>query len=534
MTGPFVRISSALLATLVVVGCRTEPVTWQVPLHDVILLNDTLSWSNLIPDTLWSQGEEGLVLEVNTTGNWIDPEALVPNLDTAWTESFTLPFIGGPIPISPGTPLWQDTENISLDLPSTGLRRARLGGGELSMSISSSVAGPLTLRYTLEGASFPPQVNQGSNEIVVQLNEETAVVSLDMTGVVLDLTGEDGTDWSRLFTRWEVLVSNSASESVGVMGDDMLSLTVALTGLEVAQVEGRFDTQELSTTDATAVMDLESLQGLQVGWTELELALALENTTGLDLMGKIHSLERIDTLAEEVETLSLTGPAMAQDVFLSRALVAGSGAMDSWSIQPTSASIGFTSDDGNLAEFMASIPDALSWNIDVEVNPLGDVSGGHDRIDLTQLPTLNVALRAPLEVSSARAVFLDTLELSPPDWVDFSGELDLAIDNGFPVGARLQMRLVELPEPWGVFPFGEEWWVFPEVAVAGAVGSPLAPSLTEVSLSFIQPHFEALRHGAKLELKVELESTGSTARFDANQSMAIQGHLQGNAILSVQ
>ena len=47
MTGPFVRISSALLATLVVVGCRTEPVTWQVPLHDVILLNDTLSWSNL-------------------------------------------------------------------------------------------------------------------------------------------------------------------------------------------------------------------------------------------------------------------------------------------------------------------------------------------------------------------------------------------------------------------------------------------------------------------------------------------------------
>ena len=402
------------------------------------------------------------------------------------------------------------------------------------MSISSSVAGPLTLRYTLEGAYFPPQVNQGSNEIVVQLNEETAVVSLDLTGVVLDLTGEEGTDWSRLFTRWEVLVSNSASESVGVMGDDMLSLTVALTGLEVAQVEGRFDTQELSTADATAVMDLESLQGLQVGWTELELALALENTTGLDLMGKIHSLQRIDTLAEGVETLSLTGPAMAQDVFLSRALVAGSGAMDSWSIQPTTASIGFTSDDGNLAEFMSSIPDALSWNIDVEVNPLGDVSGGHDRIDLTQLPTLNVALRAPLEVSSARAVFLDTLELSPPDWVDFSGELDLAIDNGFPVGARLQMRLVELPEPWGVFPFGEEWWVFPEVTVAGAVGSPLAPSLTEVSLSFIQPHFEALRHGAKLELKVELESTGSTARFDANQSMAIQGHLQGNAILSVQ
>ena len=141
----------------------------------------------------------------------------------------------------------------------------------------------------------------------MQLNEETAAVSLDLTGVVLDLTGEEGTDWSRLFTRWEVLVSNSASESVGVMGDDMLSLTVALTGLEVAQVEGRFDTQELSTTDATAVMDLESLQGLQVGWTDLELALALENTTGLDLMGKIHSLQRIDTLAEGLEIAAVNG-----------------------------------------------------------------------------------------------------------------------------------------------------------------------------------------------------------------------------------
>ena len=87
-----------------VIGCRTEPVTWQVPLHDVILLNDTLSWPNLIPDTLWSQGEEGLVLEVNTTGNWVDPEGLVPNLDTGWTESFTLPFIGGAHPHFSGNP----------------------------------------------------------------------------------------------------------------------------------------------------------------------------------------------------------------------------------------------------------------------------------------------------------------------------------------------------------------------------------------------------------------------------------------------
>ena len=98
MTGPFVRISSALLATLVVVGCRTEPVTWQVPLHDVILLNDTLSWSNLIPDTLWSQGEEGLVLEVNTTGNWIDPEALVPNLTRPGQNSSLCLSSGDPSP----------------------------------------------------------------------------------------------------------------------------------------------------------------------------------------------------------------------------------------------------------------------------------------------------------------------------------------------------------------------------------------------------------------------------------------------------
>jgi hypothetical protein len=519
---------------MVAQGCRTEPVTWRTPVHEVQFLLDTLSWPNLVPDTLWTAGDAGLVLEVQSERGLVSALDLVPSLDTSWIDVLTLPFIGGPVPIASGTSVWSDSEEIGLAIPFAGLRRARLGGGTLSISVTSTVQGPLTLRYAIEGASFPTETNGGSEVVVVEVDSETSSVQLDLTGVVLDLEGQSGEELSRLATSWEVLVSPLAPQGVGIMGSDQLTLAVDLSGIEVAQVEGRFDAQTWSMSDGLTVGGLDAIQELQVGWTELTLDLVFNNTSGLDLSGAVNALVREDEAEGIQTTTSLSSPALGQAVFLTRAAIAGTESMDDWTVVPTQGGLQFSSTEGSLAEFMGTLPQALSWDVQVEVNPLGDVSGGHDRVDLTQLPSMALSLKAPLEVSSLGAVFIDTLELVPPDWIGFDGLLTLDLENSMPVGATLFLELVDLPEYLLRFEtiYPQELWAIGEVTLPLGSGDPNLPAASVQEVELENVHFEALRNGARLMAVVVLEASEEGARFEVDQSIIVRGHLNGDAILS--
>lgn len=522
---------------MVLAGCRSEPVSWRKPLHGVILFQDSVDWSELVPDTLWVDGEEGLVLEARSRRPLLDAESLVPDLDTAWTESFTLPFIGGPIPVAPGAVVWSEQETLTFPIPDAGLRRVRLSGGELTLGVTSTVQGPLELRYTLKGAEFPPEVNGGSNEIVLTVNGDSSEVVLSLSEVELDLDGNEGLFYSKLDTEWSVGVSALSPDPVGVFGNDELTLSVSLSGLRVAQVEGRFDAQEVLLEDTVFLDQFGELQALEMGWSSIDMGLRLHNTSSLDFSCSIESVYRLDsgTEGEGWVTLPLEDPALGSSVFLPQAMVAGDE-MAAWEIWPNAAELWLSSQAGNLADFLSSIPEAVSWSAGLTVNPLGDVTGGHDRIDLERLPELEAIVSAPLAVSSARAVLVDTLEVVPPDWLDFVGQLDLRVENRFPVGATMRMELVELAPGQSMLAgvFGPSWYRFEDIEIPASGGDPEVPSAGEYTVDFIQPHFEALRQGARLRVEIEFEAPDEGAQFRVEQGVVIAGHLTGDAIISIQ
>ena len=527
--------SSGVLVLAVLAGCRSEPVSWRKPLHGVILFQDSIGWSDLVPDSLWVEGEEGLVLEARSRRSLLDAESLVPDLDTAWTESFTLPFIGGPIPVAPGAEVWSEQETLNFPIPHAGLRRVRLSGGKLTLGVTSTVQGPLELRYTLKGAEFPPEVNGGSNEIVLTVNGDSSEVVLPLDEVKLDLDGVEGLYYNRLDAEWSVGVSVSSPDPVGVFGNDGLSLSLSLSGLSVAQVEGRFDNQQVLLEDTVFLDQFSELQALEVGWSSLDLGLRLHNTSALDFSCSVESVSRLDSGAAGLIAFPLEDPALGAPVFLPRAMVVGDD-MASWEIWPNAAELWLSSQAGNLADFLSSIPEAVSWSAGLTVNPLGDVTGGHDRINLESLPELEAMVSAPLEVSTARAVLVDTLEVVPPDWLDFVGQLDLRVENRFPVGATMRMELVELAPGQSILAgvFGPSWWRFEDIEIPPTVGNSEVPSAGEYSVDFIQPHFEALRQGARLRVEIELEAPDQGAQFRVEQGVVIAGHLTGDAIISIQ
>ena len=160
------------------------------------------------------------------------------------------------------------------------------------------------------------------------------------------------------------------------------SLSVALSGLRIAQVEGRFDAQDLALEDTVTLDRIGALQSLDVGWTSLDVGLVLHNTTGLDFSGALQGLARLDSAGGDASWTALEDPVLGAPVFLPRAMVSGAQ-MAGWSIQPTAAELSLSAGGGNLSGFLGSLPDAIAWSVGLGVNPLGDVTGGMDRIDLS-------------------------------------------------------------------------------------------------------------------------------------------------------
>ena len=90
-------------------------------------------------------------------------------------------------------------------------------------------------------------------------------------------------------------MSEDATTEVGLFGNDMLELDVAFSGLEVAQVEGRFGHRMLDLGDTLDIEGVAALQDLQVGWTALEWEVVFHNTAGLDLLLQLEGLSRLDS-----------------------------------------------------------------------------------------------------------------------------------------------------------------------------------------------------------------------------------------------
>ena len=530
-------LSICAWAMLCCAGCRSEPVTWRTPLHDVVFLNDTLTWANLVPDSLWEEGNDGLVLSVGGDMSLLDASSLLPNLDTSWSTSFTLPFIGGPIPVAPGAEIWSEEEGVNLGLPGVELRRVRLGAGALVVTASSTVQGPLVLRYQIDAGTFPASVNGGSNEVIMEVMPGApSQFTLPLTGVELDLDGEENLDWSRLVTSWSVSVSEAATTDVGLFGNDMLELDVSFSGLEVAQVEGRFDNRMLDVSDTLDIEGVEALQDLQVGWTSLEWEVVFHNTAGIDLLLQVDGVARMDS-GEAVVTTPLEDPALEVPIFLTRGMINETTDMANWEVSPSESQLVLGAGSSTLPGFLSSIPDALIFNGEVEVNPLGDVSGGHDRIDLYRLPEIDWEVNSLLEVGVSNALIIDTLDIELLEGIEFDGDVVLNIENSLPVGAQIEASLVDVPLVLTFLDTTDgmaDWTSWPAMAVAPSTEGLQDPVHSTYAFSLEPVQFTAMQLGARLAVQVHLETPPEGARFDAAQGMVIRGRLDGDAVILIE
>ncbi len=473
-------------------GCRKEagPPRWDVDLL-APLVNTSLTLNDVIADSLLVTGTDGaltLLYRTELFGVRLDTLLQVP--DTGITYNYVLP-IPGPLFFAAGALLPTDEDATSLDLEDVQLRTLAIRSGTLQVDLTNMIASGITGTFALPGGTFngQPVAVQGVVPAGSPLNPSFTPLTRDLAGHWFDLRGPDLDQVNALSSQITIqLDPNGAGANVTNL--DSVKAVATYTDIVPQFAEGYFGNRtEQVGPENTAVDLFDRITDGLLDIDHVEARLRITNGVGADLRIRIHELVSENTRTGT--SVPLVHPIVGSPINLTRALdLGGSFQSTAWST---------TLDPGNstIAAFVENLPDRLRYAVDLELNPLGDISNGHDFLYHESAVSAQLELEMPLRLI---ATDLTVESIATPDLPGSEeahgltdGTLSLIATNGFPFRARLLLDILDADDQVvgsipvvGEVASGE---VDPDGLVRDPVRSVCTASLTpqQVDLLYAEP-----------------------------------------------
>ena len=163
---------------------------------------------------------------------------------------------------------------------------------------------------------------------------------------------------------------------------------------------------------------------------DIDLNLELENGVGTDFKLKINELSSI----RNNTGVNLSHSIIGQSQNINRAYLVGN------SVVPSFFTSTINSSNSNINSFIENLPTSFGYDIDIELNPLGNISGHNDFISKNHPLSIDVDLVTPFSFALDQLTLRDTIELSIVDTNGInSGTLYMEITNGFPLSAEISL-----------------------------------------------------------------------------------------------
>jgi len=426
------------LLLLTALACRKIDLS---PSWDVELLAP-IAQSRISLDQLLSQNE----LRTNSDGEsevFFEGEIFSYSLDSLFRipdTSITKVNQGNIIPITINpTQTWaSDTNNSRFQIKDVSLLEAELADGKIVFEISSNITEPIDMVYVVPGATKDGQVLNLSRTIPAAAGTNSPSVirdSIDLTGYRLDLRGKDANTANTIYFYFSATVAANANPvSIGNLQN--VTLTTSYKNLLPYYGRGYFRQQVLAETGTAEDFDVFSnLPSGEIDLDEIELIFDIKNAIGVDISAEIEALTALNTSSGK--SVELSGPGKNQILNLNRATE--QSGLDP-PVFPQFRTHTINTDNSNLDELLEILPDQMNYQLNLEINPLGAVSGGNDFIYLNTGIDIDLNARVPLRFKATNLIYLDTLELQlDPDEKEtttdaiYEGSLFLKTQNTFPV-----------------------------------------------------------------------------------------------------
>lgn len=525
-----------LLTALLIAACRKEPERpqWDVDVA-LPLIRTTLTIGDLIGDTLVGTDGQGNVSIVYSARLFeLQLDTLLHAPDTTFRykyPEFDIPE-GSSFSFNPGTPFASEDQVTRFDLDQFELRELRVRSGQLDLSFTNRVASVLTGSFMLPGTDlngapllYQPSIPAGSPGTPALLSQSFA-----LDGYRFDLRGPGFNDVNTL--AMQLQLQNQSAVSVG--SADSLEAFLGYHDIVPEYARGYFgqrvieldaDTSELNAFDGmSGILDID----------EANAVLVVRNGVGVDARANVHYIRSVNTSTGNV--VDLQHVITSSPLNLDRALDLGNG------FQAATNSYMLNTANSNLDAFIENLPHAIAYDMDVTIDPLGDVSNGNDFLYHESSLTADLDVEIPLNISAT------DLTLSRKTTIDLEGTLEhhalqygtlhFFATNRFPFSAAVELDMVSADgvvlgelAPGGTIAsasLGQNGWV------TSGTTTQIDFAISKEQLDLFYPSSTGANDGARLRIKVAFNTVGQPdhVQLRSNYRIDLLATLEGNYIVN--
>lgn len=437
------KFTAALAVGLVLfISCRKPTsANWDV---DVVVpvVNSRLNIKNFISDTLFTTDNQGLLyltLNRNIADLKIDSLVNIPNtLDTVFLKNPS-PF---PTVLQPGQALnFFTPSELEFKIDSgIALKRADVKSCLLKAKISNSVGQPLDLTYQIPSATKNGSVFTINETIPGKTGNVDGVLerTYDLSGYSLNLTGLMGNTFNTLSQTYSMAVNPGAS-TVNIVYGDGLTIELSYTKLIPDYFEGYFGQRTIVVKQDTARFDIgQTFKASNFMLSDATMDFKIVNDFGAEFTANLSNVKSVNSYDNKVVPLSTN---LLSNININRATRVNRA------VSSSTLNLSFNKNNSNITTFISNLPNKLSYQGYVKLNPLQNISSYND------FAFYNTGIHVLANISIPLRFRADYFLLTTTSATDFSntkqldnvrgGNFVILANNGYPFDAHLQAYMYD-------------------------------------------------------------------------------------------
>lgn len=388
----------------------------------------TLNFDNLIADSIVSADANGnLSLDFSDTVFSVQIKDLLYIPDTSVTKRLTTPFAS--TTVNEGVEFIDDPQDFEYT-GSNGVQISQLNleRGFIDYTIETPVTKKLVVSYSVPGATL------NGVPLYITLTVPAAPTggkasisgSFDLSGYHLNLRGVSGAEYNKLETVVGVAVAPGEG-SATITNQDTIVVRTTFRDVLPSYAKGYFGQQNFSESGQDSIKLLSSYISGMIDIDQINVDLKLSNGIGADGRVKINRLRGINSTNNSF--LDLNHSIIGQTININRATDFGGN------IQPSSINKSFSTMNSNIDEMLELIPQRFSYDVEMDINPLGNVSNNTDfAYGISSIDAI-LDVRMPLSLIANNFTLQDTLDLDhsalPVNVLEFTARME--VENGYPL-----------------------------------------------------------------------------------------------------
>jgi hypothetical protein len=438
------RLLSLLIPIILFCGCKKEN---DSPQWDVAILSPlfqtSLGVSDLLPDSLSHIDPDGAVTLVFDSNIYSTPlDSLFKIDDTLQTTIYLSP---GLVILQPGFVFYSQPNDLDLDLDNVELSGAIVKSGHAKMFAKNHLPTPVIYTFNIPKATLNGVPFQRVQTLAAATAGSYTVFdsTFDISGYTIDLTGTSGTDFNNLSYTVTGQTSPGGITVNLQPGDTVVDITSGFQALIPFYAKGYLG-QGTFTGTGINYLGTRNLDGGTILLDSISATLTFKNSVGADAQALLTKMTAFNN--QTGTTVDLIAPSLINHTInLNRATESGPAPSP---VNSTYYSVELDNTNSNIIALIESLPDRLEYDLNFNINPLGNVSGHHDFLYTDDLFDANLKINLPLRFAANQLLFTDTQALATIDTTGDNnlgdGIFKLIADNGFPY--ELEVQLITLDE----------------------------------------------------------------------------------------